>query len=157
MVSGGGEEGGAPPPAGRRRSGARMGTAGPSARVDASAGGPGGPVEAEGRGRERPRLRRVLSARVPVWVLLVALVVAVILAGLLVVEARSGVHLPPAVGAAQDVDVRMTLCNADVDRLELNPRTAELDLEDVLRSEGARAANVVVEREDCPTTPQPPG
>lgn len=51
----------------------------------------------------------------------------------------------------------MTLCNAAVDHLEINPRTAELNLEDVLRSQGANRANVVLQREDCPTTPQPPG
>ncbi len=92
------------------------------------------------------------------WVLLVTLLLAAgTLGAFLVVEARSGVHLPAAVGAARDVDVQMKLCNADVDRLEINPRTAELDLEGVLRSQGTNTANVVVQREDCPTTTQPPG
>ena len=88
--------------------------------------------------------------------LLVSLLsVAGVLAALLLVQARSAVHLAPAIGAAERVDVEMTLCNADVDRLEINPRTAELDLEGTLRSEGARIAEVVVHREDCPRSPQP--
>lgn len=120
--------------------------------------GPGEALEAEKPASLLSALRGVLSTRVPVWVLLVTLLfVAGTLAALLMVVARSGVHLPPVVGASREVDVHMKLCNADVDRLEINPRTAELDLEGVLRSQGARVASVVVQREDCPTTPQAPG
>ncbi len=44
----------------------------------------------------------------------------------------------------------MILCNHDVDRLDLNPRHEELDLEAVLRDEGAGAADVRIDRRDCP-------
>ncbi len=159
MVNGGGAGEEAARPAGSTgRSRGRMGTVGPSASAEARGAGPGDALEAEDPASGRSALRRVLSMSVPVWVLLVTvLVVAGTLAALLVVEARSGVHLPPAVGAAREVDVEMTLCNADVDRLEINPRTAELDLEGLLRSQGARTASVVVQREDCPPTRQAPG
>jgi hypothetical protein len=97
--------------------------------------------------------RRFLTARVPVWLSLGLVVVIVATAAvLLVVQAGSAVRLGPAVGASQSIDVRMTLCNRDVDRLEINPREAELDLEKVLREQGSKQANVVVVREDCPTT-----
>ena len=112
--------------------------------------------EAEREQRPGPVFRRALSARVPVWILLVSLLsVAGVLVVLLLTQSRSAGQLAPAVGAAQRVHVEMTLCNADVDRLEINPRTSELELEGALRSEGARMADVVVHREDCPRSPQP--
>jgi len=78
-----------------------------------------------------------------------------ILALLLLVQARAAVRLGPAVGAAEDIEVNMTLCNADVDRLDINPRATELRLEDLLRGEGARNVDVVVGRKDCPKPPSP--
>lgn len=99
-----------------------------------------------------PYIRRIMGARVPVWAL--AMTVAVVAIGfgvLLVLQARSAVHLGPAVGVAERLDVKMTLCNHDVDHNHINPRTAELDLEKLLREQGAREVDVVVERQDCPT------
>ena len=156
MVNGGRAGDEAVPPAGSTgRSAGRIRAVGPSASAEASGGRPRAFRELPSR---RSALRRALSARVPVWLLLATLLfVAGTLAAFLVVEVRSGVDLPPAVGAAREVDVQMTLCNAEVDRLGINPRAAELDLERVLRSEGARTAKVVVQREDCPATPQAPG
>lgn len=95
--------------------------------------------------------RALLTRRVPLWALLAAVVVvAAVLGAVVVLERRASVDLGPAVGVAERVEVEMTLCNEEVDRLELNPRRAELDLEEVLREEGATAAQVRVERRDCP-------
>lgn len=96
-------------------------------------------------------LARALTRRVPIWLVLGAFFVVVgslLLA--LFVERRSSVELGPAVGAAERIEVQMTLCNRDVDRLDLNPRHEELGLEGVLREEGAGAVNVEVDRRDCP-------
>lgn len=110
-------------------------------------GAPGGRGDARGGSV----VGRLLRRRVPVWLLLAAVAaVAAALAAALVLERQSSVELGPAVGTAERVVVQMTLCNGDVDRLDLNPRRAELDLEDVLREEGAAAADVRVERRDCP-------
>jgi hypothetical protein len=99
--------------------------------------------------------RRVLTRAVPLWALLAAVVVvAVAFTVVLAVRAASEVRLGPAVGVAQELDVRLLLCNADVDRVSINPRQAELDLEEVLRDEGAKAVTVRLERRDCPE-PQP--
>ncbi len=139
-----------------RPAGGRIRAEGPSSSAEPPNVDAGDPPNRRGPQARQPGLRRVLSARVPVWVLMVSLLaVAGTLGALLLVEARSTVDLAPAVGVAQRIDVRMTLCNGDVDRLKLNPRRAELDLEDVLRSEGSRMANVVVQREDCLKPRQP--
>ncbi len=101
--------------------------------------------------------RRVLTAGVPAWALLAAVAVVVVAFSVaLIVQARSTVHLDPAVGAAQTLDVHLVLCNRDVDRLQLNPRKAELGLEKVMRDQGAQAVDVVLERRDCPK-PAPSG
>lgn len=95
--------------------------------------------------------RRALTVGVPLWALLV---MAAIVAGgfgvAMIAQARSATHLGHAVAAAKRVEVHMTLCNRDVDRLGINPRTSELDLEKTLRDHGAAEADVVVERIDCP-------
>lgn len=96
---------------------------------------------------------RVLQARVPVWALLALLLAVAVAFGALLLQAGSGVELGPAVATARDVEVRITLCNADVDRLEINPRAAELDLEETLVEEGASDADVIVNRLDCPRVP----
>ncbi len=85
-------------------------------------------------------LRKTATARVPLW-LLAAVVVAVgITFGVvLVLQAGSAVRLGPAVGVAENVEVTMTLCNRDVDRKGINPRTADVELERVLKEEGAAA------------------
>lgn len=107
----------------------------------------------ESRSDHRP-LPRVRTARVPVWLFVgTILVVSAMFGALLLAQARSAVDLGPAVGAAERVEVRLTLCNADVDRLEINPRATELRLEELLREEGAVATQVVVDRTDCPTPP----
>ncbi len=99
----------------------------------------------------RSGIARPLTWRIPVWSALV--VVALLAAGsiaALVVVRQSAVELGPAVRAAQRIEVQMTLCNHDVDRLDINPRHEELHLEGVLEDEGARAADVTVDRRDCP-------
>ncbi|MDQ6728155.1 MAG: hypothetical protein M3066_18635 [Actinomycetota bacterium] len=83
-------------------------------------------------------------------------VVVVAFSVALITQARSMIDLGPTVGASQSVDVHLVVCNRDIDRLQVNPRKAELGLEKVLRDEGAQAADVVVERRDCPE-PVPPG
>lgn len=96
-------------------------------------------------------LARALARRVPIWLALGAFfVVAGSLLLALFVERRSSVELGPAVGAAERIEVQMTLCNRDVDRLDLNPRHEELELEGVLREEGAGAVKVNIDRRDCP-------
>ncbi len=99
--------------------------------------------------------RRFLGARVPLWAVLASVLVVVAILGLLLfVQARAAVDLGPAVGTAKRIELQMTLCNADVDRLEINPRAAELDLEKVLGQLGAETVQATVDREDCPT-PEP--
>lgn len=101
--------------------------------------------------RSRSMVASLLTRRIPVWsALLVVAVVAGSLIAALVVVRQSAVELGPGVGTAQRIEVDMTLCNHDVDRLDLNPRHEELDLERVLRDEGARAADVRTDRRDCP-------
>ncbi len=78
------------------------------------------------------------------------LLVGLGLGAALLLQAPSGPDIGPAVGAAREVDLRLIICNAAVDRLDLNPRTSELELEDLLRREGAESVDVVVERVDCP-------
>lgn len=107
----------------------------------------------ESRSDHRP-LPRGHTARVPVLLFVgTILVVSAMFGALLLAQARSAVDLGPAVGAAERVEVRLTLCNADVDRLEINPRATELRLEELLREEGAAASQVVVDRRDCPMPP----
>lgn len=101
---------------------------------------------------DRPgSVRRILVTRVPLWLLISSvLAVAAALLVVVVVQARASVHLGPAAGVARQVEVRLTLCNRDVDKEGINPRTEELALEKVFRDRGARNSNVVVERIDCP-------
>lgn len=108
--------------------------------------------QGEGRGGGgKAGAPRLLARRIPLWAALAAVAaVAVLLTSLLALQLRSSVELGPAVGVAERIEVDMTLCNQEVDRLEINPRRAELDLEDVLREEGAGTADVRVERRDCP-------
>lgn len=92
-----------------------------------------------------------LSRPIPLWLLLAAVaMVGAVLTVALFLERQSSVDLGPAVGTAERIEVDITLCNGEVDRLDLNPRRVELDLEDILRDEGAAATNVTVERRDCP-------
>jgi hypothetical protein len=91
---------------------------------------------------------RVLTARVPLWALLLVVVVAVAVLAV-VVATRSSVDLGAAVDGARNVQVSMTICNEIVDAREVNPREAELDFEAGLKSRGAREANVTVDRIDC--------
>lgn len=101
--------------------------------------------------RESGLFKRALTASVPLWVLISCVLFLVVVGGIaFLVQAASVTHLGPAVGASQKVDVTMTLCNRDVDSKGINPRAAELDLQSLLRDEGARAADVVVNRIDCP-------
>lgn len=98
--------------------------------------------------------RSILTRRVPAWsaLLVVALVAAALTTALIVVRQSAG-ELGPAVGTAERIEVDMTLCNHDVDRLDLNPRHEELDLEAVLRDDGAGAVDVRINRRDCPKPP----
>lgn len=98
----------------------------------------------------RPR-RRVLSARVPLWTLLIAVgAVALALGSVIVMQRMNATSLGPAVAGAQDVEVRMVICNAEVDRRGINPRAEELALQDTFTDHGADRAQVRVERIDCP-------
>lgn len=95
--------------------------------------------------------RRILSARVPLWTLLLAVgAVALVLGTALVMQRMNATSYGPAVAGAQEVEVRMVICNAEVDRRELNPRAEELDLQDKLTDHGADQALVRIERVDCP-------
>ena len=99
----------------------------------------------------RPR-RRVLSARVPLWALLFTVAAVVLALGAVIVTQRlNATSLGPAVAGAQDVEVRLVICNAEVDRREINPRAEELDLQETLTGHGADRAQVRIERIDCPT------
>ncbi len=111
------------------------------------------------RGQGAPGLlRRTLTASVPLWLLLACVLFLAVVGGIaFLVQAASATHLGPAVGASQHVEVTMTLCNRDVDSKGINPRAAELDLQSLLRDKGARAANVVVSRIDCPPKQGAPG
>ena len=101
--------------------------------------------------KARSRPSALLTRPIPVWAALAAVAaVAAVLGVALAVARASSVELGPAIETAEWVEVDVTLCNEDVDRLDLNPRHAELDLEGVLRTEGARAVDVRVERRDCP-------
>ena len=103
---------------------------------------------------EAGRPRRALSARVPLWALLLAVGAVVLALGTVIVMDRlNATSLGPAVAGAQDVEVRMVICNAEVDRRGINPRAEELDLQETLTDHGAGRAQVRIERVDCP----PPG
>ncbi len=103
--------------------------------------------------RDIPRSASFLGRRIPVWAVLAVIVaVTAVFTVVLLVQRRSAVDLGPAVPVAERIEVHMRLCNEDVDRLDLNPRRAELDVEAVLRREGADIADVTVERRDCPSS-----
>ncbi len=92
--------------------------------------------------------RRVLTFRVPLWVVLVMLFVV---AGLLLalVLSRDELDLGEGVDGAVEASVSLTLCNETVDRRGINPRTAELDFQEGLKDAGAKEASVTVTRIDC--------
>lgn len=95
-------------------------------------------------------VRRALTAKVPLWLLLaVAAVVAMTLSILLVVQQQSAIELDPVIGAAEQVDMTILVCNSEIDRLRVNPRAAELDLENLFSEEGSGVVDVVVDRRDC--------
>ena len=94
--------------------------------------------------------RRLLTSRVPLWSLVLAIVV-VGGAGLAFAVARDIPSFGDAVTNSESVDVVVRMCNRQVDANDVNPRRAELDLEDELRSRGAGKASVTVQRRDCPT------
>lgn len=97
------------------------------------------------------RKRGVLSTRVPLWTLLVAVAaVALVLGTIIVTQRMNAVSLGPALAGAQEVEVRMVICNAEVDRREINPRAEEIDLQKTLTDHGAGQAQVRIERVDCP-------
>lgn len=83
--------------------------------------------------------------------LLIVLLASAVFTAVVVAQALGAVQVDPAVGIAQRAEMQLTLCNRDVDRLELNPRHAELELEKLLRDQGARSAEVRIERRDCPS------
>lgn len=72
--------------------------------------------------------RRLLTLKIPLaYVLLVAALVGAVFVVVLV--AREPVDLGRAVDDAVEAAVWLTVCNETVDRREINPRTAELDLQ----------------------------
>lgn len=92
--------------------------------------------------------RRMLTVRLPLWSVLVMLfVVAGLFLALLL--SQDEVDLGPGVDGAVEASVSLTLCNETVDRRGINPRTAELDLQEGLRDAGAKEASVTVNRVDC--------
>ncbi len=110
-----------------------------------------GPTAWDGLGR------RILRARMPVW-LAALLVLGTVITFSVVLLTRDSVDLGPAVDGARDARVSLTICNEIVDRREINPRTAELDFENALNDLGARNTDVVIDRVDCgpsATAPQP--
>ncbi|MDP9070783.1 MAG: hypothetical protein M3N68_05770 [Actinomycetota bacterium] len=86
--------------------------------------------------------------------LLIVLLVSALFTAVVVAQARGAVQVDPAVGIAQRAEMQLTLCNRDVDRVDLNPRHAELELERLLRDQGARSADVRIDRRDCPSRPR---
>jgi hypothetical protein len=96
-------------------------------------------------------LKRVLTRRLPAWVTFAAVIaVTAVLGGMLVMQQLGALRLDPAVGAAEQIEMRIELCNAEVDRLDINPRESERDLEETFTDEGAAEARVRVDRRDCP-------
>ena len=92
--------------------------------------------------------RRMLTHRIPVWS---ALVLSALIAGsfLVLLLARDPVDLGRAVDDAVEASVSITVCNETVDRRDMNPRTAELDLQEGLEDAGIKQADVTVTRVDC--------
>lgn len=115
------------------------------------------PDDGDGPARTRTGpspVRRVLTSKVPLWLLLaVAAAVGMILSILLVVQQQSAIELDPVVGAAERIDVSILVCNSEIDRLRVNPRASELDLESLFHDEGAGVVDVTVDRRDCPEGP----
>ena len=97
---------------------------------------------------------RVLRQPVPLWLVLVGLaVVGVIL--LTDVLSKASVDLGPALDGAVDAKLSLTVCNEVVDRRQLNPRTAELAVEEGLRGLGVAVAEASLTRVDCgPEAPE---
>jgi xanthosine utilization system XapX-like protein len=91
---------------------------------------------------------RLLALRIPVWLALAVVgLVGVFVAGLLLV--RDPVDLGPAVDGATEASISLTVCNETVDRRHINPRTAELDLEEGLEELGVQQAEAMLTRIDC--------
>lgn len=93
-------------------------------------------------------LARVLGARVPLWILLAVVAAGGVLVAVLTLTSDE-VALGPAVTRAERVEVEILLCNEVVDAEGMNPRQAELDLQDELREIGAGEAKVRIDRRDC--------
>ena len=66
-----------------------------------------------------------------------------------VLLSQEEVELGRGVDGAVDASVSLTICNETVDRRRINPRTAELELQEGLQEAGVRQANVRVTRVDC--------
>ncbi len=112
-----------------------------------------GDGDRSGRG-DKSIAARVLTFRLPLWLVLVALFVV---AGLflLMLLSQDEVDLGPGVDGAVEASVSLTLCNETVDRRGINPRTAELELQEGLEDAGAKQVSVEVNRVDCgPEAPQ---
>ncbi len=110
----------------------------------------GGRNEREGSQRSPAAgaARRVLTLRLPLWsVLVMLLVVTGLFLALLL--SQDEVELGEGVDGAVEASVSLTLCNETVDRRGINPRTAELDLQEGLRDAGVQEASVTVNRIDC--------
>lgn len=92
--------------------------------------------------------RRVFTFRVPVWLVLVMLFVVTGLF-LALLFSQDEVDLGQGVDGAVEASVSLTLCNETVDRRGINPRTAELDMQEGLREAGVKEASVTVTRIEC--------
>jgi hypothetical protein len=91
---------------------------------------------------------RFFAFCVPLWALVLVVVAAAVAVG---VVALSGddVDLGPAARHAERIEVEALLCNEEVDAHGVNPREAELRMQDALVDLGADDAKVVVRRRDC--------
>ncbi len=114
------------------------------AQGQATGGGRGNAPGGPGRGIAG----RVLTFRLPLWLVL-AMLCAVAAVFLVVLLSQDEVELGPGVDGAVDASVSLTLCNETVDRRGINPRAAELELQEGLQEAGAKQVSVKVNRIDC--------
>jgi hypothetical protein len=112
------------------------------------------PDHAQSRAAHGSFLGRIMTKRLPLWTLLAAVLVAAAV-GIGAYVARDVPDFGPAVRHSERVEVVVHICNDQVDAQQINPRAAELKLQDELRNRGAADASVTVERRDCPEDSNP--
>lgn len=92
---------------------------------------------------------RIATAPVPLW--LVGTIVVVLLgAGAFVYFGQSNVDLGNAVSDARSIGVKLVICNEVVDDRGINPRQAELALQQTFQDDfHVEKATVAIDRIDC--------